>query len=397
MKIHHQGLRETTLLAHMRGNRDRMCKHCERRKKRHDQMKRRHMTDVESQVHTESKRQPLREPAWPQQSEEPIAVARPQGPVNTAAFAQRPPAQPSRTLIFPTAPRLLVAGQSPVAVLQQPVPRVSAVRRPVAVSSSFQRQQPQLSKQTLRGPLQPAPMTAHTAADPDWTHHQYHARQHQGVADPVRHPAVISRVVDQVLPLQQQRPHSQTVSQPRQQQKQHPLAQSISQPRQQQQTVMIRRGADGPSFHLHQQQQAMTTPAAYRPALPWRIQPRQQPLPAPVPRVAPQIPARTINTVTHPAGQDYFVTCPHCGGGIQVARNQIACSIFRHGVYNERAFGSVLTPSSSEAYGPCLQGQLLPPHAPQALCDRVIKEDLVYGCGKPFRFDGTSTTKCGYL
>jgi hypothetical protein len=32
-------------------------------------------------------------------------------------------------------------------------------------------------------------------------------------------------------------------------------------------------------------------------------------------------------------------------------------------------------------------GEQLPPHFPRAECDRVVAEDLIYGCGKPFRIE----------
>lgn len=37
------------------------------------------------------------------------------------------------------------------------------------------------------------------------------------------------------------------------------------------------------------------------------------------------------------------------------------------------------------------------PHAPKAECDRLVAAGLIYGCGKPFRFDGTTATVCDYV
>jgi hypothetical protein len=70
------------------------------------------------------------------------------------------------------------------------------------------------------------------------------------------------------------------------------------------------------------------------------------------------------------------ISCPHCKQLIII--EQINCKIFRHGVIKK-----TMKP--------------LPPHLPRALCDYVARHDLIYGCGKPFWYDGKKVEKCGYI
>lgn len=74
----------------------------------------------------------------------------------------------------------------------------------------------------------------------------------------------------------------------------------------------------------------------------------------------------------------YYFSCPHCGIHIQVPKNQVNCQIFRCGVYKESM-------------------QQLPPHANRQLCDKVLEEGLIWGCGRPFKFDKVRATKCDYI
>lgn len=57
------------------------------------------------------------------------------------------------------------------------------------------------------------------------------------------------------------------------------------------------------------------------------------------------------------------VICPHCGGTLII--EQINCNIFRHGVYK-------------------INGEQINPHLPKNECDRLSRDNLIYGCGKPF-------------
>ena len=72
----------------------------------------------------------------------------------------------------------------------------------------------------------------------------------------------------------------------------------------------------------------------------------------------------------------HYCECPHCGVVVQVV--DIACGIFRCGEFKNN------------------QGQI-PPHADRATCERLVQEALVWGCAKPFRFDGHTATACDYL
>ena len=57
------------------------------------------------------------------------------------------------------------------------------------------------------------------------------------------------------------------------------------------------------------------------------------------------------------------INCPHCQGLIIVIK--LNCHIFRHGIYKNN-------------------GQQINPHAPKNVCDELVKNDLIFGCGKPF-------------
>ncbi len=75
----------------------------------------------------------------------------------------------------------------------------------------------------------------------------------------------------------------------------------------------------------------------------------------------------------------YVFNCPHCDGTIVVLRNELNCQIFRHGVYKNNL------------------NIAIPPHTSKVECDRLIDNELIFGCGKPFRFDGTTATICDYI
>ena len=75
------------------------------------------------------------------------------------------------------------------------------------------------------------------------------------------------------------------------------------------------------------------------------------------------------------------VICPHCHEPalIQI----INCAIFRHGI---RKF----------------DGRQMDPHAPKDVCDRLVKDNAIYGCGKPFQIEVDSSNNlvavvCDYI
>jgi hypothetical protein len=74
----------------------------------------------------------------------------------------------------------------------------------------------------------------------------------------------------------------------------------------------------------------------------------------------------------------YSFPCPHCGLICLVKQEDIRCTIFRHAVFKDKL-------------------EFVPPHASKTECDRWVKEDLVYGCGKPFKFDGKNVSIIDYI
>ncbi len=72
-----------------------------------------------------------------------------------------------------------------------------------------------------------------------------------------------------------------------------------------------------------------------------------------------------------------IVTCPHCEAPVEIMK--IACGIFRHGVMKTT-------------------GRQINPHASQEMCERLLAEDKIFGCGKPFRIvDKTTAVICDYI
>ena len=74
----------------------------------------------------------------------------------------------------------------------------------------------------------------------------------------------------------------------------------------------------------------------------------------------------------------YSFECPHCCMMCFVKKEDIRCTIFRHAVFKNKM-------------------EFVPPHAPKEECDRWVRDGLVYGCGKPFKFDGKSVTIIDYI
>jgi hypothetical protein len=64
--------------------------------------------------------------------------------------------------------------------------------------------------------------------------------------------------------------------------------------------------------------------------------------------------------------ENHQFSCPHCGGEILVIDGDIACGIFRHGVFKHN-------------------GEQIPPHSAKTECDLFVAEGKIFGCGKPFR------------
>jgi hypothetical protein len=72
-----------------------------------------------------------------------------------------------------------------------------------------------------------------------------------------------------------------------------------------------------------------------------------------------------------------IISCPNCEIPIYV--ESINCMIFRCGVF-------------------CDTGQPIPPHASQVECEFYVNNKLIYGCGSPFKYDGTNAPIiCDYI
>ena len=85
------------------------------------------------------------------------------------------------------------------------------------------------------------------------------------------------------------------------------------------------------------------------------------------------------NAITHDKETDtFYFACPHCRLMCQVPRGLIRCTIFRHAVY-KKSF------------------MFVDPHASKAKCESWVANDEVFGCGKPFIFDGHKVEICDYI
>jgi len=86
-----------------------------------------------------------------------------------------------------------------------------------------------------------------------------------------------------------------------------------------------------------------------------------------------------MNDIIYVKGQDlYYFPCPHCNAICQVNKNDIRCTIFRHAVNKKDC-------------------SFVNPHASKEDCERWVLNGEVYGCGKPFKFDGTKVEICGFI
>lgn len=63
---------------------------------------------------------------------------------------------------------------------------------------------------------------------------------------------------------------------------------------------------------------------------------------------------------------DLELICPHCNNFVIVNTKDINCGIFRHAVYIKDM-------------------KPINPHETKENCDELVKNNLVYGCGKPFK------------
>uniref|UniRef100_A0A6C0J863 Uncharacterized protein n=1 Tax=viral metagenome TaxID=1070528 RepID=A0A6C0J863_9ZZZZ len=72
-----------------------------------------------------------------------------------------------------------------------------------------------------------------------------------------------------------------------------------------------------------------------------------------------------MNVVYDPDTKVFTYSCPHCEGIIITEYNQLNCKIFRHGVFIDTL-------------------KQIGCHANKIECDKLRKNNLIYGCGQPY-------------
>jgi hypothetical protein len=86
----------------------------------------------------------------------------------------------------------------------------------------------------------------------------------------------------------------------------------------------------------------------------------------------------------------YIFQCPHCDSYVQVAKNEVNCTIFRHGYfYTKTERGDIVLTDQVN------------PHASKEECDMLVQAERVQGCCKPFRMvqkeNGYVVVPCDYI
>jgi hypothetical protein len=77
---------------------------------------------------------------------------------------------------------------------------------------------------------------------------------------------------------------------------------------------------------------------------------------------------------------DIVINCPHCLEPVLI--EQLNCKIFRHGIFisNRRQIN---------------------PHETKEVCDYFTANNMIYGCGKPFKIEAKDSefiaVICGYI
>ena len=61
---------------------------------------------------------------------------------------------------------------------------------------------------------------------------------------------------------------------------------------------------------------------------------------------------------------EIVIVCPHCSESILIY--ELNCCIFRHGIYKD-------------------SGKQIDPHLNKEECTKLFDQQLIYGCGKPFK------------
>ena len=84
-----------------------------------------------------------------------------------------------------------------------------------------------------------------------------------------------------------------------------------------------------------------------------------------------------MDCITYPI----FLFCPHCDLLMEIEK--LNCCIFRHGIIIKT-------------------NEQIPPHSNKITCDHLISNNLIIGCGKPFKIikindNEYSAIKCDYI
>jgi hypothetical protein len=73
-------------------------------------------------------------------------------------------------------------------------------------------------------------------------------------------------------------------------------------------------------------------------------------------------------------GEIICFECPHCKGFIQVEKTALHCRVFRHGYFYRK-----------DEKGNIFLLEQINPHMPKEQCDRLVSENKIVGCSKPFQ------------
>ena len=74
--------------------------------------------------------------------------------------------------------------------------------------------------------------------------------------------------------------------------------------------------------------------------------------------------------------KDIVVSCPWCE--IPILIEKLNCRIFRHGTL-------------------IVNGQQINPHETKEVCDHFVANDMIYGCGKPFKVEENENKRGAWI
>lgn len=78
----------------------------------------------------------------------------------------------------------------------------------------------------------------------------------------------------------------------------------------------------------------------------------------------------------------FILQCPYCEDFVLIYKKDFNCKIFRHAYYKS-------------------DHQQINPHSSKEICEKLLKEDKIYGCAKPFKLIENNQSykleKCEYI